>query len=255
MNLAMIVTEKCNLQCEHCMRGTSTNKDISCEVIDKTLDQILAIGVLNICGGEPTYAIDKIKYIFDSIRKKKILVDCIYTVINGTNYSEELLELYSEMAEYKYIEKLGFEISNDVFHKKELVRLGLYDQTIENIRKYTKSEFFGGFRTINYKLFNEGRAVSLDKEITTTLKPVHNVICYAGKKERLINIGPLVTVNTSGNLTECDASTYHQETKYNYGSILEDKIIDIYLRNGAKVVSPIRYNFEIKKEIKKRMKD
>ena len=37
-NLALIVTEKCNLNCAHCLRGGCSDKVMSDEVIKATLD-------------------------------------------------------------------------------------------------------------------------------------------------------------------------------------------------------------------------
>ena len=39
MNLGMIVTEKCNLDSQHCMRGKKCDKKMSDEVIEATLSQ------------------------------------------------------------------------------------------------------------------------------------------------------------------------------------------------------------------------
>ena len=42
-NLAMIITEQCNLECEHCLRGQCSNRVMSDDVIEATLDQIVSI--------------------------------------------------------------------------------------------------------------------------------------------------------------------------------------------------------------------
>ena len=61
-NLGMIITNKCNLNCEHCLRWEKCdNKSMSDKVIEKTLDQICAIGNLCICGGWITLALDKLE--------------------------------------------------------------------------------------------------------------------------------------------------------------------------------------------------
>ena len=83
-NLALIVTERCNLNCAHCLRGKCSNKVMSDEVIEKTLSQFSAIGNLAICGGEPTFAISQMEKIFSYIIDNKILVDQVTLVINGT---------------------------------------------------------------------------------------------------------------------------------------------------------------------------
>ena len=92
-NLAMIVTEQCNLECEHCLRGQCSNWVMSDEVIEATLDQIVSIVNLNICGGEPTFALDRIEKIIDVIIEKQILVDAFSVVINGTRYDGKFLDL------------------------------------------------------------------------------------------------------------------------------------------------------------------
>ena len=55
-NLGVIVTERCNLNCAHCLRGNCTNKVMSDEVIQVTLSQIVGIRALAICGVELTPA-------------------------------------------------------------------------------------------------------------------------------------------------------------------------------------------------------
>lgn len=63
-NLAMIVTDRCNLDCAHCLRGKKCNRDMSDEVLESTLSQIRSIGNLAINGREhtlikrPSYALN-----------------------------------------------------------------------------------------------------------------------------------------------------------------------------------------------------
>ena len=80
-NLAMIITDRCNLDCAHCLRGCKRNIDMSDEIIEATLGQIRSIGNLAINGGEPALVIDKIEkllnrngYIFnvDVVIKTKV---------------------------------------------------------------------------------------------------------------------------------------------------------------------------------------
>lgn len=50
-NLGLIITERCNLNCAHCLMGGCTNKIKSDEVIEVTLSQFNYIMNLSICGG------------------------------------------------------------------------------------------------------------------------------------------------------------------------------------------------------------
>lgn len=70
-NLSVFTTEKCNLQCLHCMRGDCTNKVISNEVIKKVIDSVDIVGNLYICGGEPTLAVDQLEKLINGIIEHK----------------------------------------------------------------------------------------------------------------------------------------------------------------------------------------
>ena len=66
---------------------------------------------------------------------------------------------------------------------------------------------------------------------------------YAGrngvmdKEKGLFNVGPIVTVNTDGILTEADSSLEKQGTTYNYGNIFDGELKEIILKR-AKVLEP-----------------
>lgn len=129
-----------------CLRGQKNCATMSDEVIENTLNQIESIDVLNIAGGEPTLAIDRIEKIIDYIIRRRIKLDNFSIVINGTIYSQELLELLDEIS--KYIGDIEFHtlftVSLDKYHLDEIKRLGLYKEFIENLRRYRES-FFSKF--------------------------------------------------------------------------------------------------------------
>ena len=72
--LGMIVTERCNLECEHCLRGCRSNKIMSDDVIEATLSNFDYIETLAICGGEVTLSLDVVEKIINYIIKHEILV-------------------------------------------------------------------------------------------------------------------------------------------------------------------------------------
>ena len=261
-NLGMIVTNKCNLDCAHCMRGCKNSKDMTKEVIDASLNQIIDIGNLCICGGEPTMALDTIENIFNYIIDNRILLDNVSITINGTIYSPEFLKLLDYINEYifKITNNNGviFDISYDDYHKQELVRLKLLQKYIENVRRYTKSEYFYELRKLNphLKLFREGNAEYLDESLTVNLRPDEIFVTYVDNRAKfdrengLCNIGPLITVNPDGIITECDSSILHQETIYNYGNVFDNSIEEVALKRGL-VLTPRKWNKACKKEVKK----
>lgn len=265
-NLALIVTNKCNLDCKHCLRGCKNNQDMSKEVIEATLDQINAIGNLCLCGGEVTLSLDTIETIFKYIVENKIIVDRVNTTINGTIYSKELIELFNYIN--KYIKSYNKEdrtyatisISNDIYHEEEMSKLKLINKYDKNIDKYMTSEFFLGVRRLEkgIKLIREGYACNLDKKLTKPLKPMNIYVTYSNNNRKfdrmgLCNIGPLITVNPSGNITECNASIINQETKYNYGNVLKNRI-EVVATTHGKVLKPKMYEFMCNHEINKYLK-
>lgn len=260
-NLGMIVTERCNLNCDHCMRGGCSNKDMSDEVIEATLDQFLVIGNLSICGGEPTLALDRLEKIFSYIVEKIILVNRVSVVINGTIYSDEFLRLLDYIDSYiisyskKFEKRTEFAISWDKYHHSEIERLKLTKQYLENIKLYKSNRHFLDFYGLNGKLFREGNASKLDSSLTVPLRPMRPLITYTGKDNKLdienglCNIGPIVCVNVNGTITECDASIINQETLYNYGNVLTDSIESVFLKRKALVLTPKKWNRETDRQM------
>lgn len=254
-NLGMIITEKCNLDCRHCMRGAKCNHSMSEEVIKKTLEQIGSIGNLCICGGEPTMAVDVLEKIFSYIIDNKILVDEVTMVINGTIYSDSFIKALDMVEEYistcsRENRKAysTFTISYDKYHVEEIKRLNLEKEYLENFRRYSESKYFYGMQILkpNLRLYKEGNAESLDSNLTVDLKPIDIAVTYAGKlhqldmEKGLCNIGPLITVNTDGLITECDASFINQEILYNYGNVFDNSIEEIALERG-KILRPKKW--------------
>jgi hypothetical protein len=170
-------------------------------VIEATLNQIVGIGNLCICGGEPTLALDVLEYIFSYIIDNRIFLNQVSITINETNYSLEFLRLLNYIDDYiKCIdEKAGaiFAISWDKYHIQELERLSMLKVYIENIQRYLKSNYFYGRRKLddNLKLFKEGNAENLGSHLMIDLKSIDIIVTYAGKNNRfdrrngLCNIG------------------------------------------------------------------
>lgn len=248
-NLAMIVTNKCNLDCSHCLRGAKNNNCMSDNIIEAILDQVVYIGNLTICGGEPTLVIDRLEKIISYIIEKHILMDEFTITVNGTIYSKELLELLDEVNKYIGSDDINtlFAISLDKYHLDEIKKLGIQKEFYENLIRYQESKYFYEYRAINQKLFREGNATNLDEKLTVPLRPLKPLITYVGKTKKfdrengLCNIGPLVTINPNGIITECDASIEHQETLYNYGNILNNSIEDVVLDKGELVLKPKKF--------------
>lgn len=83
-NLMIEVTRKCNLKCEHCMRGEPQNIDMSEDVLKEIFRQVKEIYHLSLTGGEPFLAPQVIENMVDVIIDRKIRIHRCTTVDNGT---------------------------------------------------------------------------------------------------------------------------------------------------------------------------
>jgi len=265
-NLGLIVTERCNLNCRHCLMGGCTNKVMSDDVIEATLGQFKYIMNLSICGGEPTLSLDRIEKIFSYVIENQILVDHVSITINGTIYSEKFLNLLNYMEEGINFRgntpyKTNFRISYDKYHIEEIKRLNMVDRYVENVRKYQESPYFWGLAQLGKRVIREGNAVDLDNKITVPFRPHKMIMTYVGNKNQLdiqngfCYVGPFITVNVDGIVTECDASNQHQVELYNYGNVLIDSIEDVCLKQKALILKPKRWSRAINREIIKYSKE
>ena len=59
-NIAIEVTRKCNMGCEHCLRGNAQNMDIDFGYIDSFLNDVSSIGTITFSGGEPALNVEAI---------------------------------------------------------------------------------------------------------------------------------------------------------------------------------------------------
>lgn len=246
--LGMVATTRCNLNCDHCLEGKRPYLDMSDEIIEATLDQTTYASTISICGGENTLVLNRLEKIINCIIEKRINLDELTITINGTIYSPELLSLLEEIDNYigEDVVNALFFISLDKFHLSEMKRLNMFEEFKENLIRYKESKYFGGTRDLTFPLFREGNAENLPKSITVPLRPPKNYITYLNKegkfdKNGICMIGPLISVNTNGTITECDASYINQETKYNYGNVLNDTFEDAALKNGARILKPNKF--------------
>jgi hypothetical protein len=88
-NLVIEATRKCNMGCEHCLRGNTQRKVISDQYIHKILQLIDNVGTLTVTGGEPTLAMDALDQIENCIRYGNADVGSFYMVTNGKSINIE----------------------------------------------------------------------------------------------------------------------------------------------------------------------
>ena len=89
--------------------------DITKDIIDKTLDEISPYGiyVIRVTGGEPSLTPELLEYLIDGIISKKIKVNNIHFITNGTITSDIIKRSIYKMLDYaKTIKKERQEIAD-----------------------------------------------------------------------------------------------------------------------------------------------
>lgn len=116
--LCLEVTRKCNMACEHCLRGNAENLDMKKEIVDEVLKHCDLIGSVLFTGREPSLNIPLIRYFFEEAEKQGKLPTYFYIVTNGKanqyELATELLKWYPKMEEK---DLCGVALSVDVYHE------------------------------------------------------------------------------------------------------------------------------------------
>jgi len=116
-NLTIELTRRCNLSCEHCLRGCPENMDIRDEYIDYLFNRVEEIGTLTLTGGEPSLVPDKIFKILEIAEKRNVRIDSFYMVTNARRTTDEFMRALLALYLYCYDkDECSLQISNDYFH-------------------------------------------------------------------------------------------------------------------------------------------
>lgn len=111
------VTRKCNMSCEHCLRGCSQNMDIEETTLENFFSKVSSIGNLTITGGEPSLVPEKINAIVAIAKKHNVSIETFYMVTNGKevtdNFMNAVLSLYLYCGDK---ESCNLMYSDDCFH-------------------------------------------------------------------------------------------------------------------------------------------
>lgn len=121
-NLVIEATRKCNMKCEHCLRGPSQRKSANHQHIYKLLQLVDQASTLTITGGEPTLAMDILEHIRHCVLYGNCDVGSFFMVTNGKSINVEAVAKWAAGMKYacsdNEISAIGF--SFDQWHKNEL---------------------------------------------------------------------------------------------------------------------------------------
>ena len=105
-SLVIEVTRRCNMRCEHCLRGDAQNLDIAKTFLSEIAKHIYP-GSVTFTGGEPSLNVPAIKRYFELAERYGTMPNFFYVATNGA-------ASYSKMEEPDMCE---VDVSVDMFHE------------------------------------------------------------------------------------------------------------------------------------------
>lgn len=170
-DLVIELTRRCNMCCDHCLRGDAQNCDMDMSHVRALFEHVESIDTLTLTGGEPSLVPHIIEAITEEIQKRGIIVERFYMVTNAKQVTRDFigavmgLYLACENSDSDFSSQL--DISNDGHHE---------DIDAENMRMLDVFRFTGRksakdgerFDTGQYSgIINEGRGAELyNRELT-----------------------------------------------------------------------------------------
>lgn len=216
-NLVIEVTRKCNMNCEHCLRGEAQNIDIDHVYIDKFLDNVKHIDFIAFSGGEPSLNLAAIEYTLMACKRRNIEVGSFYIVTNGKTNILPLSIVSLKWYAYCYEKELcGLALSKDMFHDdidSENVEI-LQGLTFYNKDKFTDFD--------HVALINSGRAEGLNGFGKISVDKHNEELTV----DEWNNIESMIYLSANGDIrTNCD--TAYDDNKYVIGNIQDSTLEEI----------------------------
>ncbi len=120
-SLVIETTRRCNMACEHCLRGDAESIDLDLDYVEAFLraGKISSINNITFSGGEPSLVPNIINGVFSLLEKANVEYYGFYVATNGKQVSTEFLcsmiRGFSNAGDYEEY-ACSVELSNDDFH-------------------------------------------------------------------------------------------------------------------------------------------
>ncbi len=192
--LQIQTTNRCNMNCPHCMlyedgeKGTDYNDYIT----EKTIDDFFKMNIriihnMNFTGGEPLLNVNAIIYTLEKIMKEKIKVVGIDIATNGTILSDELIYVLNKFVKYVKDEVLTVEIEK--LYEKNILE-GNFLAQIRISKLYHNNDFKKAYdfyseradELVNVEIIN-GETES--KKVKWGLENRGTIIAYSGRAKKM----------------------------------------------------------------------
>ena len=157
-NLIIETTRRCNMKCQHCLRGAVQNMDMETKYIDSLLSQFRSIGNVTFSGGEPSLNVPIMEYFLSECKRRNVYVGSFYVATNGLKPSIDFTVFCLKMFAFcSDKEMCRVDLSNDMYHAEE----GNFNTELLDGLSFFGKKFENDNFRYTYGLLNEGRAKKL----------------------------------------------------------------------------------------------
>ncbi len=233
------ITRRCTLECAHCLRGNRQNFDISDEILDNALRDVVHIQTLDLGGGEPFLVPQVIESIINKIKIYGIKVNQIRFTTNGTVLTPTIIDILKKLHD---VATLDIRISHDKFHLLEICKKKLEVDVNNNIAILT--ELLGYNPIDKYFVMDDGNIYEIGKAKTLTqydldlinkwIKPTYYHLSLGGPNtldvvkiydwdKDIVEVSGDVVISATGYLTQMDREYDIEDKGPIFGIHIKDK--------------------------------
>ena len=229
---AIEVTRRCNMACEHCLRGEAEDMDLNLDFARKALEGIRSIDQIVFTGGEPSLNVPCMEALLGICRESGLRVNSFFLATNGKEVTMEFLECLMHWYAYCILcygddGMSAVALSRDMFHEdipyknRELLgMLSFYDEEMKD------ADFS------RYSLIGEGRAGSPDMDVFTRRAPDVGKLNAQMDPDGNINVCSMLYLSCNGDIRTCCDAAYNNNI-YTIGNIGVESLAEILLRQMA----------------------
>ena len=239
-DLELILTQKCNFTCEHCMRGECSNKEITEDVLDATFKKFIYIENLALGGGEIALAPHLVRLVTKKLKENDVVIHHVNFTSNGTIVSDELLSALKELEDYihscdershlfKYDAKqknvpMFVCFSFDDYHLNQMIKKGItLEDLFDNIAKYQKvfgTEAIECRMESDMDVYDAGRASTLPSSSNKVSieKMLRLPYPFIDLKNEAVLIGNVITISCDGEVIPPNIP-FAKESELSFGNV------------------------------------
>ena len=92
-DLILETTRRCNMRCEHCLRGDAENMNLDTSFIEAVLSRADSVCSVVFSGGEPSLAVPTIREFYRLAEEYRCIPSNFYVATNGKEHAKELAHI------------------------------------------------------------------------------------------------------------------------------------------------------------------